>query len=185
VEAATETPRETVVIALALSVISLSAWLVFIGSRNRPIERRVSNVAVSRTGRWLAAGTSHGKIAIWDLAGVAAPRQIDFRQGPLNDLQFSPDETLLAIAGRDLGIYDLEPSAALRLLRSDERNYGTVRFSRDGQTVLVITGASAIRTAGRRVRTSVLVRYRAGRISSQSRRSSRATSFLTGPGAGC
>jgi WD40 repeat protein len=145
-EVTTETPRGTVVIVLALSVISLGAWLVFIGSRNRPIERRVSNVALSRTGRWLAGGTPHGKITVWDRASGTAPRQIDFRQGPLNDLEFSPDETLLAIAGRDLGIYDLGPSAALRLLRSDERNYGTARFSRDGETILVITGAAGIET---------------------------------------
>jgi WD40 repeat protein len=145
-EITTETPRGTVLIALALSAISLCAWLVFIRSRNAPIERRVSNIALSRTGRWLAGGTSQGKITLWDQASGTAPRQIEFRQGPLNDLQFSPDEALLAIAGRDLGTYDLERSAALGLLRSDERNYGTVRFSRDGQTVLVITGTAVIET---------------------------------------
>jgi WD40 repeat protein len=62
----------------------------------------------------------------------------------LNDLQFSPDERLLAIAGTDLGLYSLEPSAAPRFLRSDGRNYGTVRFSHDGQSVLVVTGAGTI-----------------------------------------
>jgi WD40 repeat protein len=145
-EVTTETPRGTVLIALALSAVSLCVWLVFVGSRNRPIERRISHVALSGTGRWLAGGTSQGKIAVWDQAGGTAPRQIDFRHGSLNDLQFSPDETLLAIAGGDVGIYDLQRSAGLRLLRSDERNYGTVRFSRDGQTVLVITGTSVIET---------------------------------------
>ncbi len=53
---------------------------------------------------------------------------------------------MLAIASRDLGIYALEQSAGPRFLRSDERNYGTVRFSRDGQTVLVITGTGMIET---------------------------------------
>jgi WD40 repeat protein len=62
----------------------------------------------------------------------------------LNDLQFSPDERLLAMAGKDLGLYSLEESAAPRLLRSDDRNYGTVRFSQDGQTVLVVTGKGTI-----------------------------------------
>jgi WD40 repeat protein len=140
----TETPRGTVLAALALSAVSLCVWLVFVGSRNWLIERRVSNVALSKTGRWLAAGTSHGKITVWDHASGAGPRHVDFRRGPLNDLQFSPDETLLAIASRDLGIYDLEQPAALRLLRSDGRNYGTIRFSRDGQTVLVVTGKGLI-----------------------------------------
>jgi WD40 repeat protein len=62
----------------------------------------------------------------------------------LNDLQFSPDERLLAVAGKDLALYLLEPSAAPRLLRSDGRNYGTVRFSHDGQTVLTVTGDGRI-----------------------------------------
>jgi WD40 repeat protein len=145
-EMTTETPRGTVLIALALSVALLSAWLVFVGSRNGPIDRRVSNIALSRTARWLAGGTSQGRIALWDLAGGTAPRQIEFRQGPLNDLQFSPDEAVLAIAGRDLATYDLKQSAVPGLLRSDERNYGTVRFTKDGQTVLVITGKAEIET---------------------------------------
>ena len=141
-----ETPRGTVLIALSISAIFLCVWIVFIGSRSRPIERRISNVALSRTGRWLAGGTSQGKITVWDRGDGTAPRQIDFPQGPLNDLQFDPDEHLLAIAGRDLGIYSPEQSGGPRLLRSDERNYGTVRFRRDGQTILVITGTGAIET---------------------------------------
>jgi WD40 repeat protein len=145
-ERTTKTPRGPVLIALALSVISLCAWLVFVGSRNGPIDRRVSSIALSRAGRWLAGGTSQGRITLWDLVGRTAPRQIEFRQGPMNDLQFSPDEAVLAIAGKDLAIYNLEHSAALGLLRSDERNYGTVRFTKDGETVLVITGKAEIET---------------------------------------
>jgi WD40 repeat protein len=148
-EMTVETPRRTVLISLSLSAISLCVWIIFIGSRSRPIERRVSNVALSRTGTWLAARTSQGKITVWDRRRGTAPRQIDFPQGWLNDLQFGPDEHLLAIAGRDLGIYAPEQSAGPRLLRSDERNYGTVRFSRDGQTVLVINGPGVIETIDR------------------------------------
>lgn len=143
-EATTETPRRALVIALAVLVISVGAWFVFVGSRNPPIERRVSNVAVSRTGRWLAGGTSHGEITVWDRTKGTTPRQVDFHQGPLNDLQFSPDETLLAVASRDLGLYGLGQLDTPRLLRSDQRNYGTVRFSQDGKKLLVITGTSAI-----------------------------------------
>jgi WD40 repeat protein len=142
----TEIQRRTVLIALSLLAISLFVWIVFVGSRSRSIERRVSNIALSRTGKWLAAGTSRGKIAVWDQRRGTAPRHVDFSRGSLNDLQFSPDERLLAIAGRDLGIYAPEQSSGPRLLRSDERNYGTVRFSHDGQTILVITGTGMIET---------------------------------------
>ena len=58
--------RRTVLIALSLSAVSLCAWIVFIGSAGRPIDRRVSIVSLSRTGKWLAAGTAQGKITVWD-----------------------------------------------------------------------------------------------------------------------
>jgi WD40 repeat protein len=142
----TEIPRRTILVALSLSAVFLCVWIVYISSRDRPIQRTVSNVALSRTGRWLAGGTSQGKITIWDQGSGTAPQQIDFPQVSLNDLQFSPDEHLLAIAGRDLGMYAPQQSGGPRLLRSDGRNYGTVRFSRDGQTLLVISGTGVIET---------------------------------------
>jgi WD40 repeat protein len=130
--------------AFGLSIISFCAWIVFVGSRKPQIERRISNIALSRKARWLAEGTSHGNITVWDRSKGNASRQINFHHGSLNDLQFSPDETLLAIAGTDLGLYNLDKSAAIRLLRSDERNYGTVRFGGDGETLLVVTGRAVI-----------------------------------------
>jgi WD40 repeat protein len=82
--------------------------------------------------------------------------QVAFPRGSLNDLRFSPDEHELAIASQDLAIYAPSKPAALRLLRSDHRNYGSARFSRDGQTLLVITGAGLIETIDARAGTSRL-----------------------------
>jgi WD40 repeat protein len=145
-EMTTETPRRALLVAFSLSVMFVSGWITFVHSQSPPIERRVSNVALSATGRWLASGTPRGRITIWDQRGGAPPRQFDFPHGPLNDLRFSPDEHLLAIASKDLGIYAPERPAAPQLVRSDEKNYGTVRFSPDGQFLLVITGTGVIET---------------------------------------
>lgn len=101
---------------------------------------------MSTSARWLAAGTAQGKITIWDQARPDAPQQVTFPHGSLNDLHFSPDERVLAVAAEDLEIYDLTKSTAPRLLRSDREHYGIVRFSQDGQTLLVITAASVIET---------------------------------------
>jgi len=136
--------RNPVVIAVSLGAAFLCVWIA--GSKKPPADRRVSNIALSASGRWLAAGTAQGEITVWDQTQPDAPRRAAFPHGSLNDLQFSPDEHVLAIASEDLGIYDLRKSAAPQLLRSDHEHYGSVRFSQDGQTILVITAASLIET---------------------------------------
>jgi len=141
-----ETSRTPVVVALSFCVIVLCVWAVFLSLRKTPIDRKVVNVALSATGSWLAAGTSQGKITVWNETRGVAPLQITFAYGSLNDLRFSPDEHVLAIASRDLGTYAPAESAAPRLLRSDHENYGSVRFSRDGQNLVVVNGASQIET---------------------------------------
>jgi WD40 repeat protein len=138
--------RKPPVVAVSLCAVFLCAWIVFIGSKNPPVDRRVSSVALSASGKWLAAGTAQGKITVWDQTRTDAPQQIAFSHGPLNDLHFSPDEHVLAIASEDLGIYTPASSAAPRLLRSDHANYGSARFSLDGQDLLVIIGIGVIET---------------------------------------
>ena len=136
--------RIPVVVAALLCVVLLCAWIISIGSKGPPVDRRVSNVALSASGRWLAAGTAQGKITVWDHSRRDAPQQVAFPHGPLNDLHFSPDEHVLAIASEDLGSFAPAASATPRVLRSDRANYGSARFSPDGQDLLVITGNSVI-----------------------------------------
>jgi WD40 repeat protein len=141
-----ETQRTPVIVSVSLCAVFLCAWIVFVASKSPPVDRRVSNIALSASGRWLAAGTAQGKITVWDKTRPDAPKQIAFPHGSLNDLHFSPDERVLAIASRDLGIYAPPASAAPRLLRSDHANYGSARFSLDGRDILVVTGNAVIET---------------------------------------
>lgn len=141
-----EIPRSPVIVAVSLCAVFLCGWIILIGLENPPVDRRVSNVALSASGRGLAAGTAPGKITVWDQARVDAVRQVAFRHGSLNDLRFSPDEQTLAIASEDLGVYTPAAPAAPRILRSDRANYGSVRFSPDGQELLVVNGKGVIET---------------------------------------
>ena len=135
-----EVPRNPVLVALVFAVIIIFVWLIFAHSAKLPLERRVSTVAISRTGRWLAAGTARGRITIWDQTSSLGPQELSFTPGELNDLQFSHDEQTLAIAAGNLGLLALTGSATPRLLREDGRNYGSARFSPDDEKLLVITG---------------------------------------------
>jgi len=139
-----EGTRRPIVAAVSVCAVFVGAWIAFIDSNNPPVQRRVSNVALSSSGRWLAAGTTHGNITIWDQSHPDAPKQIAFTHGSLNDLHFSPDEHVLAIASEDLGLYSPSEATAPRLLRSDRANYGSARFSPDGESLLVITGRGVI-----------------------------------------
>lgn len=134
------------IVAVGLGATLLCAWIVLVDAKAPATDRRLTNVALSPSGRWLAAGNAPGKITIWDQTHREPPKRIAFPHGELNDLQFSPEESVLAIAAADLGMYKLKGSAGPRLLRSDHENYGSARFRPDGQSLLVVTGSGRIET---------------------------------------
>jgi WD40 repeat protein len=70
--------RKPAVLAVSLCAVFLCAWIVFIGSKNPPADRRISHVAWSASGKWLAAGTAQGKITVWDQTRPDASQQIVF-----------------------------------------------------------------------------------------------------------
>jgi hypothetical protein len=107
-------------------------------------DRAITYIARSHNGRWLAAGTRSGLIAICDQAKVGSCRTVTVDRGVLNDLQFSPDGRSLAIANENIQLLALEPSEKSFLLRADGQNYGTVRFNVSGTELLTITGRSEI-----------------------------------------
>jgi WD40 repeat protein/serine/threonine protein kinase len=73
------------------------------------------SLAISRTGRWLAARTWDGPVRLWDLAGEEATEARNWQPGDCMGLNFSPNERLLAGAcqfGR-VRLWDLESGQTL------------------------------------------------------------------------
>ena len=128
--------------ALALVAVALAAWFAVEALREPPPDRRIVSVAVSATGKWVAAGTAGGRIAIWSAGG--APRYLRLPRGPLYDLAFSPSEDVLAIAGPELELWRPEGGEAPRPLRAAGPNYGCVRFSADGASLVAIAGSGEV-----------------------------------------
>jgi WD40 repeat protein len=129
-------------VVFAVGAGGLGLWL---GNGRRPkADYRIVSIAVSSSGRWIAAGTRTGAVTILDRDNPGSVRRIGAHSGELNDLRFSPDERLLAVANRNLSVYSVEGSLVQRALRSDGRNYGSVRFSPDARRLLTITGSATI-----------------------------------------
>ena len=128
----------------AVFSVGLGGVALWLGRGRLEPDRRVVSIAVSTSGRWIAAGTRIGSITILDQEHPGHLQQFQAGAGKLNDLQFSPDERMLAVANRSLNVYSVGSADSPRSLRSDDRNYGTVRFSADGKRLLTTTGAATI-----------------------------------------
>lgn len=115
-----------------------------LGQRPRVNSSVITNVAISSTGRWLAAGTHAGHIVICDRTAGYSCRTAESKSGELNDLRFSPNERFLAVANSNLELLALDNHTKSFFLRTDKRNYGTVRFDNTGTELLTINSQSEI-----------------------------------------
>ena len=132
---------------LATATILLLGAVIWIGiyrSQTRPASLRITTLALSSSGRWLATGTSAGRISVWDRERPQGLGEISESHGSFNDLRFSPNEEQLAVANKNLTLIPVRELASTRILRDDQANYGTVRFTTDGRSILTITGRGAI-----------------------------------------
>ena len=124
--------------AASLLLLGAAVWLAVELSPRRPVSRRIAILALSSSGQWLASGTADGHIRIWNLERSQPVLQIYEPNGPLNDLRFDPKEQYLAVANKNITFFSLSHPASTRVIRDDQANYGTVRFTTDVIFVLNI-----------------------------------------------
>jgi WD40 repeat protein len=101
----------------------------------------VAAVAFDKDGKRLAAG-SYGQVVVWDL-DTARPRKLLTNVlGAVNDLKFSPDGQILAVAGGqpsakgDLRLYRVSDWKLLATLRGHDDVIFSVAFSPDGNRLV-------------------------------------------------
>jgi len=98
----------------------------------------VAAVAFSPNGQLLAAG-SYGQVAIWDLNAGKLAKVLHNVLGAVNDLRFSPDGKVLAVAGGqpsakgDLRLYQTSDWKLLGVLRGHDDVVFSVAFSPNGK----------------------------------------------------
>ena len=97
----------------------------------------VAAVAFSPDGKFLASGT-YGRVTVWDLATGRPAKVLTNVLGAVNDLKFSPDGKLLAIAGGqpsargDLRLFSTADWKLLHSLGGHLDTVSCVAFSADG-----------------------------------------------------
>jgi uncharacterized protein with WD repeat len=93
----------------------------------------------ARLGSGLLAAGSYGQVTVWDLASARPVQVLTNVLGAVNDLRFSPDGKLLAVAGGqpsakgDLRLYRVADWKLLATLRGHEDVVFSVAFRPDGQ----------------------------------------------------
>lgn len=123
---------------------ALSALLVRLPPRKSSLSIRV--LALASTGNWVAGGTADGAISIWNLKDGRAIKNALGLAGRLNDLRFDAAGKYLAVANRNITLVLLQTLDVQRQIRDDDANYGTVRFSADGRSILTVNGKGAVFT---------------------------------------
>src|SRR6185369_5177648 len=94
-------------------------------------------VAFDPKGKWLATG-AYGRVTVWDLATARPLKVLTSVLGAVNDLRFSPDGSLLAVAGGqpsakgDLRLFTTEDWKLKSVLSGYDDVVNAVAFRRDG-----------------------------------------------------
>jgi WD40 repeat protein len=105
-------------------------------------DRKVRELAVDATGRWLAAGTNNCLVAIWDLRALdRAPQVLVGHEAKVRALTFVPGTAALLSAGDDRSIrrWDVGPNTGRSTVltgSADEQRVNAMCVSPDGRWVL-------------------------------------------------
>ncbi len=92
----------------------------------------------------MASGTAFGKVHVWKTGAPGTAWDIVMPGGNLNNLQFSSSGESLAVANRNIVLVNVRDHAQVESVRNDHANYGTVRFHRNGKTLLTLDGKGQI-----------------------------------------
>lgn len=95
------------------------------------------SIAVTSDGRRVLAGSSNGRLTIWDITNEAVSQYYEGHLESVNDLAFSPDGQHIATVSSDFSvkIWDTETAELLSSLEAHNTLANTVDYSPDGKYI--------------------------------------------------
>lgn len=124
-----EIDPDTLAEITAINVPQVERLLTLNGHTNK-----VSSLAFSGDGRYLASAGMDGKIRLWEISLGQEKQTFPIHQADLNAIAFSPDGNLLASAE---AIWDVESNEKLHTLEQNFVHLGHVAFSPDGSRLII------------------------------------------------
>ena len=113
--------RRHLPIAVVLSaILSGAAYWLLSQPADELAPRRIVRVAVSKSGRWIAAGAASGWIGIIDQTQPEGPQRFRGGPGPLRDLRFTRDEKWLVITNDSASRHLVQSLSSLEPLLAGE-----------------------------------------------------------------
>jgi WD40 repeat protein/serine/threonine protein kinase len=109
--------------------------------------RKVTAIALSPDGQWLATGSEDATVILWNLATGEQAFQLADHRGPINSLTFSADSTLLASAATDAtaSIWTVATGELLMQLRGHRNVLTDIAFTPDAAMVVTSSGDDTLR----------------------------------------
>ncbi len=103
-------------------------------------DQPINSVAVSPDGKFLAAGSVDGSVAIWDLSRTEVIHLLESQSGQILDLTFSPDGEALAVGSQKaLWIWELDGGQFFRTHNISQQNVRALAYSPDGRILATVS----------------------------------------------
>ncbi len=109
---------------------------------------RVSALAISPSGRYLASGGWAGHVVVHNLMAEKEALDLKAHKGQVNTLAFSPDGMTLAAGGKDkkVTLWDMETGTLLGELKGHTKAVKAVAFTPDGKVLVTCSEDKTIRS---------------------------------------
>ena len=99
----------------------------------------VRAIAVSKDGKYVAAGTGGGKVLVWDALSTRVVGDFVTKDGECGCIAFTPDSKKVIFGGEDARLHDIASGKLLMKYKLKGAGFHAIRFTPSGKEMVVIS----------------------------------------------